>query len=80
MQRKIRREAHPNIQTGQNTIVADIQAQPAAHRSKAVASGASQGAPAPKVRPHPRRRLSGPHCSDVIINAKGGRLHRYFHV
>ena len=36
-------KAHPNIQTGQNTMEDVTQAQQEAHQSKAVASGGAQG-------------------------------------
>jgi hypothetical protein len=49
------------------------QTQPAAHQSKAVASGASPGAAAPGVRPHPHHRLPGPPCSGgCMATCKGG--------
>ena len=47
-------KSHLHIKTGPSTTEEATQAQPAAHRSKAVASGASQGAP------HPHHRLPGP--------------------
>jgi len=47
--------------------------QPVAHQSKAVASGASQGALATWVHPHPQHHLSGPPCSGgCMVACRGG--------
>ena len=47
--------------------------QPVAHQSKAVASGASQGALATWVHPHPQHHLSGLPCSsDCMATCIGG--------
>ena len=53
-------KSHLHAKTGPSTDVGGTQAQPTAHQSKAVASGASPSAATPGVHPHPHRRLSGP--------------------
>ena len=55
-------KAHLHAKTRPDTTRGGTQAQPTAHQSKVVASGASQGAPTHGVGPHPRRLLSGPRC------------------
>ena len=47
--RETRRDAHLHAKTGSRTTEEAIQAQPATHRSKAVARGVAQGAAAPWV-------------------------------
>jgi hypothetical protein len=64
-----RRKAYLLIYMDWSIAMEKDQAQPRAHQSEAVASGASQGAVAPWVCPHPQRCLSSPPCLGGAINA-----------
>jgi hypothetical protein len=57
---------------GWDTTMEEIQTQPGAHQSEAMARGASQGAAAPWVRPHRQHRLSGPPRSGGCMAVCGG--------
>ena len=70
--RRMRREAHLCNYLGQDTTARGVQAQPRTHQSEAVASGASQGAAAPWVRPQPQHRHSGPPRSGSCMEACKG--------
>ena len=67
--RRILSKAQTTNASRQNTNAGEVLAQIATYQRKAVTGRLHQGAPAPKVHPHPCYRLSGPLSSGGTINA-----------
>ena len=71
------KKAHPSYTSGTNTGVATAQPTSGPDHAKTAARGASPGAAAPRVLPHPHHRLSGPALSDGCMAACKGGLRRF---